>query len=368
VDSRDKSGVVLVGTVKGLFRFNDRTGLVPVPGGEAIGDVKWIQETKAMGVLVGIAERQRGLFRYDDRLGVVPASVGDSIDWANSILETRTGILLVGTNAGLFRYDGHSHFVEIQSGTWVNSIRETNSGVVLVGDQDGLSRYDDKLGLQKLPGWDSIGPVESIWVSKSGTVLVGSQKGLYRYEETSGVTQMPRGSFLGTIDFVLETKAGVILAVTGIENAMYTRSFGVYRYDAKSSFVQVPGGASPYRVNSMTETTAGDILVGGVNGLFRINYQPLAGAVVELIDPRPSEFPQPNSTPIGITWSLSHPCAPFAEELGLAVIATDGSQVLPKIAAVGFQNKGAAMDFMANVPIVKRWRLDVSSCLRPIRF
>ena len=103
---------------------------------------------------------------------------------ANCMLQDRAGFLWIGTENGLFRYDG-SRFVEFGHaeglpGTFVTTIDQDTSGRLWVGTTDGLAyKIDGRFSTVQYQGENlQIGYESQISSSPNGTVFAVTQFGL----------------------------------------------------------------------------------------------------------------------------------------------------------------------------------------------
>ncbi len=343
---RDTRAGVLVTSPNGLYRFDDRAQLVPVPGVDSVRQFNAIFELKVGTFVVSNEGR---VLRYDGSSRFIPVS-GRPIEAADFMLETSAGVF-VATGKGLLRYDERSGLVSVPGGEGFDrvSVQDTPAGTLVESDK-GLFRYDARSGLVPVPGGSSIEKSDFIRVTTAG-VFVGSDKGLFRYDERSGLVAVPGGDAVKG-DTVVETKAGILIP----------DEKGLLRYDERLGLVRVPMEASAGAANSVKETSAG-IFVRS-NGLYRVVGDPLAKAVVEMESPGKGDTPEPSPLGVPTRWSLNHPCASVGAWLGLQVVSRNGSQKeLPPVDATGLQSNGDKVTFGAVVPVTEQgpWNFQVFS-------
>jgi hypothetical protein len=216
------------------------------------GDVKTIRETKA-GILVGT---DRGLFRYDGSHVALITSLtgkneirmaGSDLRSIRSIHDTKQG-LVVGTSDGLFRYDG-SQLVPVpgpngMSNQSIGAVEETAAGVLVGTENDGAFRYDGSRLLPVLaPGSNPRAGAQQFRETTAG-ILVGSYEGLFRYDG-SRIIPVDGGNSIGPVLTIQETKVGILVG----------GNKGLFRYDG-SHVVPVPNIA-PREVYDIWQTNFG---------------------------------------------------------------------------------------------------------------
>lgn len=142
----------------------------------------------------------------------------------NCMLQDRTGFLWIGTESGLFRYDG-SRFVDFERadglpGMWINDLHEDHSGRLWVGTTEGLaySTGNGRFSTVRYQGRDlEIGNGSQISSSQTGEVFVATQLGLLNITSTDGgrswrcrplLSPKVAKAFEGGIESVLATPDG----------------------------------------------------------------------------------------------------------------------------------------------------------------
>jgi signal transduction histidine kinase/ligand-binding sensor domain-containing protein/ActR/RegA family two-component response regulator len=102
------------------------------------------------------------------------------------LLQDRTGFVWVGTQHGLFRFDGNQFREYNESdglpGSWIHSLHESPDGQLLVATSAGLARrssdrfeYVDLGRAYSIPGWSVIDSDDA------GNVFIGTSEGLARF-------------------------------------------------------------------------------------------------------------------------------------------------------------------------------------------
>lgn len=233
-----------------------------------------------------------GVYRYDGKTFTnFTTKDGLSNDLVLSILEDSTGKIWFGTDNGLCQYDGKnftpipivvtsSNPLSFNSPTGnsftknaVLSMLQDKSGKIWLGTDNGVYCYDghpkdgsaarftrflDKDGIINNSGLH-LKKIDCIVEDKNGNMWfasgVGGFEGICRYDGISVTNFKPGGD--GWIRTMLEDKNG---------NMWFgTRSHGMWRYDGKtySNFTGEKGlGNSIYSVTSIMEDKAGNIWFG----------------------------------------------------------------------------------------------------------
>jgi signal transduction histidine kinase/ligand-binding sensor domain-containing protein/CheY-like chemotaxis protein len=213
-----------------------------------------------------------------------------------AIYEDHLGVLWVGTDRGLNRYDSADnrfvHYVHHPSkpGTLsdntVRSIGEDKLGRLWVATHAGLNRFDRQKQTFTHYTHDPANPrslstsqVKKIYKDRSGTLWIGTWKGLDRYSyDTGDFTRFPadpadpHSLSHGNVFTILEDREGTLW--------VGTRAGGLNRFDKKRSrftrFVsdpKNPRGISHSYVMSLCEDKDGRFWVGTKDGLNLMDRQ-----------------------------------------------------------------------------------------------
>ncbi|HWQ55239.1 MAG TPA: two-component regulator propeller domain-containing protein [Bryobacteraceae bacterium] len=144
-----------------------------------MGSVEWRHSLVVLALvcLPATVSGQRYSFRY---YGQQDGLTNLAID---CLLQDRTGFIWIGTQNGLFRYDGRrfTAFRRPQGlpGVRVEAIHETADGTLWVGTQHGLARRSgDHFERVDLPGAGQLMGQSGIDSDASGTLYVGTANGL----------------------------------------------------------------------------------------------------------------------------------------------------------------------------------------------
>jgi len=129
---------------------------------------------------------------------------GLSSNHVNAIVQTRDGFLWVGTEEGLFRFDGR-HFAPVvflpqASPVSVNTLAEAPDGTLWVGTKAGLARIQS--GGMSEPGHTTSAlfhpdsgdgdSIQCLHFSRNGTLFVGTMTGLYRFDQDKFSAIIPK--------------------------------------------------------------------------------------------------------------------------------------------------------------------------------
>jgi hypothetical protein len=322
----DTADGVLLAAENGLFRY-DRDNVVRVKG-EETGAVKRIANAPGGPLIVA----HNALFRYaDGRIVRVPSE--KSIEDVENVYDVPGGPLLETFDA-LFRYDGE-RVMRVEGGPsdFVRSVIETPQGVLL-STENQLFRYDGER-IVPIEG-ESIGRIISLHKAPGGA-LISSEQGLFRYDGTRLTPVL--GEPTGNVTTVYDGAAGLLI---GADN-------GLFRYDGKRT--EHVAGEQTGSVQNM-HGVRGGLLLSADKGLFEIITRPLSTATLALDNVSELSGSAPSKQGVHTRWTMTHPCAIFADQFKLQVIAVDpAGKDGARQQATGFQARGDAMRFEAWVPV-----------------
>lgn len=122
---------------------------------------------------------------------------GDKIGPSNALFQDEKGFVYIGTNAGLYLYNGYRHLIykndsddpDSLSSNEVSSIFEDGEGTLWIGTGRGLDRFDRFSGtFHTVFERDDLNNyhVRAIAEGEPGVLWLGTQRGLIRYEKASG--------------------------------------------------------------------------------------------------------------------------------------------------------------------------------------
>ncbi len=238
--------------------------------------------------------------RYKDgRFRSYRAAEGLTNDFVRAVLETRAGVLLVGTDDGLFRLEGE-RLVRID-GTGkipalaVHAIREDSAGNLWVGGSVFISIRGDTCREYHLEGDGSASRVKSISETADGTIWVGTVSGLQRMtraaRESGRFERLPGIS--STVRALQVDRAGVLW--------IGTIGDGLLRYSgAGLTHVAAPDNPPSATVLAIFADSEDNIWAGMQTGLLRLSRA--AMSTFPLPDTANADFGTVYADPDGSLW------------------------------------------------------------------
>ncbi len=214
----------------------------------------------------GVVRYRRGTFRR------FSGEEGLSNGFVRTVLEDRGGQFWVGTDAGLFRLQGHRlSRVDGRAGVpavAVHDIREDSRGRLWVGGSSLLMLDGGRTVEYPLEGGSSA-RVKSILQTRDGVLWVGTVSGLERLnpDGTGRFNRMPEVS--GTVRVLREDRDGVLWIGTIGEGIFFYR---VGRFTR----LRAPGYLPSDTVLSLLEDHEGNLWVGTQTGLMRLSTTPVS--------------------------------------------------------------------------------------------
>jgi len=295
----DQSGILWIGTYKGLNRFDSRRGIfidhnknnnklfdlaAPVSyiTGEDSENVMWIG-THRDG-LYQFDQKKETLSHYENNPGRLTSLSSSRI---RSIYVDNSSIVWVGTDSGLNKFDkkkqkfGHWEMVPNESNSMSNnniwSFYKDRKGLLWLGTEGGLSRFDRKKNectpVNIGTGSHNNRRVQLIYEDRRGFLWIGVyEEGLYRFdpiEETvSHYThdpENPRSLIDNQINAVYEDTNGILWIGTGK---------GLNKFDTRSELLAhcadlsgKDGDQSYTTVIAIYEGRSDDLWIGTTGGL-----------------------------------------------------------------------------------------------------
>jgi PAS domain S-box-containing protein len=237
---------------------------------------------------------------------VLPPSV--SAEWILASMRTRDGVLWFTTSGGgLYRMKGESvtRFSSADGlrGTAVTSLAQDRDGVLWIGSDAGLQRFErDRIVANAIPGLGGTF-VHAITPSRQGGLWVSTEAGLHRVER--GRAELVKGMREGTIIAIREAADGSLwlakpraverfadgkLTCFSVQEGLRSRTITSITLDERDGSVWVPtmgdglshirnGRVRTYRsanglpsdsVYVVVQDRAGDLWISAGNGLFTI--------------------------------------------------------------------------------------------------
>ncbi len=191
--AQDKNGKVWLGadarkSESGFFALIDLR--LPLNLGGGLKDVSTIEPTPDGQVWVGT--KKNGLYRFRDKqelkyFTLANTNRGLGSDSINALLLDREGVLWIGTDRGVCRYDAASPFNETLSddskdSNYIRTLFRSSAGRIFAGTNSGLFLFNGKK-------WDEIEKfkktrVYAINEDSEKKLLIGTIKGLFDLEGT----------------------------------------------------------------------------------------------------------------------------------------------------------------------------------------
>jgi ligand-binding sensor domain-containing protein/signal transduction histidine kinase len=267
-------GYLWIGTSGGLVRFD---------GAEMVvfnrENTPAMRENSVFCLLVSksgdlwIGTEGGGLVRY--RRGTFRPFAGEeglSNGFVRSVLEDRGGQFWVGTDDGLFRFEGDRlERVDGRAGVpalAVHDIREDSRGRLWVGGSTLLMMDGGRTAEYRLEGGSSA-RVKSILQTRDGVLWVGTVSGLERLnpDGTDRFNRVPEVS--GTVRVLREDRDGVLWIGTIGEGIFLCRA-------GRFTRLRAPDYLPSDTVLSLLEDHEGNLWVGTQTGLMRLSTTPVS--------------------------------------------------------------------------------------------
>jgi ligand-binding sensor domain-containing protein/signal transduction histidine kinase len=215
----------------------------------------------------GLIRLSNGVFRR------FSASDGVSDGFIRKVIEERNGVILIGTDNGLFQLaNSHAERASRVDGTTdlpaiaVHALMQDKDGGVWVGGSR-LMRLGPSPQEFKLPGVYSENRVKSILQTGDGTVWVGTVSGLQQLRQ-GGANFVPVPGITGTVRVLSETSDGALWIGTIGRGAFIYRS-GVLRKVAPHQ--PIPSGT----VLAIHEDSSKNVWLGTEAGMVRLSRTPV---------------------------------------------------------------------------------------------
>jgi ligand-binding sensor domain-containing protein len=400
----------LAGAYYGLFRVDSRGGRTDAVPGSDTGTVSAIRRLNDGAWLIGA---ERGLFRVDAggrTLTALPARRGNRVLEIHKLVDNS---FIVRLDGGLVAVDPDGKKIETLSEEPAFSWRifASNDKGALLGSEKLLYIYlTGTKRLEQLSG-EAGSDIYSSHEIPEGW-LVSTRRGLYKIELPKTRVSAVKGPVLGTIsdmqalksgDWLLRAKNGVFRADAGLKSvdhvegatlgevhafkplkdggALVGAERGLFRIAAETPSASPVEGAGFTEVTGLHPLANGEWLAVGQGGVARVDAQGRVGAPVAVPSSAAGLAVQPLpqggvlfGTSKGVLnasatlsdakvqiasaglsgamiWSLRHPCASAAENLGLVVEARPASalEAQPRELRVGgFEPNGDDLRFIAD--------------------
>jgi hypothetical protein len=322
----------------GLYQYN-RNRAIRV-GGEPTSEIYEFHKIQGLTLL----EARYGLFSYiDDRLARIAVVPNEE---QTSFYDVREGLLIRTNNNHLLRYDEAGlHRIEGEPTGRISKVHDSAYGLILSA-RNGLFRIENDKVIRI--GGETTGRVSLFFQTPTG-LLVGAENGVFRYDQ-GGIVRVG-GQLVGQIFGFHNVAIGLLLRSK--------RELLYYDGTRALRITSEPLG----QIYGIYESAAGS-LIGASNGLFQLILQPLTDATMDLKNASQLEHSSPSKIGILTQWEMNHPCATFADQFYLSVVAANEKDKNAEIApAVGFQHKDGITSFQATVPVTHdgKWKFHVVS-------
>lgn len=207
-------------------------------------------------------------------------SLGTEASVTNCFLQDGQGMIWIGSNKGLFSYDGYSiqsHFTpEGQGNTWIYCGQIVDNTRLYLGTDDGMLIYNYKTDTYETTPVAFPTDIRSLAL-QGNTLWIGTLNGLYTYNFSQNTlklydTKAYKGLAHSTIYSVIHSA----------DNRIYVGTYnGLSRYRTEDdSFERIPLPATPHKnnqfINSLLEDTLRHCIWIGTEGTL-LKYTPADG-------------------------------------------------------------------------------------------
>lgn len=190
-----------------------------------------------------------------------------------SVVQDDSGMMWVGTENGLYQYDGYNFYPCFSHGDVANTRVHAlllHGRILYLGTDNGLLLYSFDKGTYKNPGGKSLGEVRALCLS-DGDVLCGSAVGLFKYNvQHNKLSKFPYR--IRNIYSLLKQRETVYV---GTLNGLYEVNNSSY------SLVPICHGRQPL-VNALLSDGRSSVLVGTEGDLFSMKNDKRLESVMAL--------------------------------------------------------------------------------------
>lgn len=250
----------------------------------------------------------------DDRgannsLAITRYSIPDGLPSGNAtaVIKSRNGLMWIGTENGLCKFDGYTFTTYTNkkgdansiSNNWINALAEDSKGRLWVGTMDGLDLFDQHTGRftrfyhkASNPASLSNDKVWSLLADNSGRVWIGTDNGFDRFIERDSSFK----NYLPNANNPFAMKGKSVNAIIQDGNSLWLANWGegLNKFDLRTG--RFYGYKMPYQNSernpndlwAITQTPDGKIWVGSYwEGLFQ--FDPLKSSFTHIDNPLKSD-------------------------------------------------------------------------------
>jgi ligand-binding sensor domain-containing protein/signal transduction histidine kinase len=295
-----------------------------LPGGVTSKILQSIAQDQQGFIWIGT---EGGLYKYDGfEFTLYPQDNNDSVSIVNDIEEIlidSQNMIWLGTPQGLFRFDRTKNSYISYHDAYIFSILEDSQGVLWISASDDLFHYNPEKDELDRWAFSNYGPVLAMYESKDGVLWLGTPNGLIRYQADKTVgenislyqhSSQNSNSISGNVITSIVEDADGNLWVGTEKNGVNRLSLKNQERAVFERFTHQPDGSHSLDSNTVTSMVAdqsGNLWVGTLNGLNRYDQ-----AVNQFVHLDSGEFDQYFS---GIIMDL------FVDQSGLLWVGTIGS-------------------------------------------
>jgi hypothetical protein len=298
------------GRVKELAKTGLVVGMQNLPGGDVL--------------IAGGA----GAFRFEaptQRVLPVDGAGGAETGGIGAAHVLPGGDVLIAANRGWFRFDhATGRALPVNSAAKledVGDLLDLRDGAVLIGSKRGPVLFDPPTGQVVSIGGAETGPVYAMHNLPKGDVLIAADQGWFRFDPPTKQV-LPMGGAASM------TGSHVRLRDIGLKPRWSSWSAGptgAFFFDYSTGRLRRVLEIESDMYLAFHPLLGGGVLIGTMQGIALVPNKPLADSKFDADTKLQELVPRPEA--VEIRTRLEHPCAPVADQLGLALIATvDGKR------------------------------------------
>lgn len=277
----DQKSLLYLGTDKGVFRYSykhDRY-LKPINTGSSVRALLLDGTTLWIGTL-------NGLYQYDISTETLKQIDKQSWKLTNQTIYALLKLkdkLFIGTYNGLYIYQNEKSIAKValpqttgKSNLFVNSlVHDSRNGIVWVGTEGSLFRYNLNDGKSARIAQLEHNSVKSLAIDPSSNLLVGTDNGLYILNSKGAWSHIVHDS---RITSSLSNNIVWTIYVDKDKNCWFGTEYGIslnklsntYSYNPIS---KISGTGEGNRISTIYKDSRGELWLGGTNGLLKVGPQ-----------------------------------------------------------------------------------------------